>query len=341
MLLVGYDVPVVQVLYLDKGLREHTLLQAIARVNRPYDPVKDYGLIVDYNGITKELQKALAIFEKEDIKGALEPIEKELEELKQRHLEAMSFFKDMSDREDNSAIIEKFEPINVRDEFEYAFKTFSKSLDAILPKKEAEPYIEDFKYLGRKRYAIRNWYGGVGQSLREYGKKVQQLIDDHIRSLNVSELVDNREITYDNFLSYAAKFKSERARTALIKNKARQIIRELSPNNPAYYEKLRERLEKIIQEEEERRKENADYFNEAKYKDIYTEALNEDEERKNLGFSTKFEFAVYGEIQPLKNDKEASKNITRLVFETIKEESHNRWMENKDRLREENDDCNL
>ena len=248
-------------------------------------------------------------------------MEKELQELKQRHLEAMSFFKDISDREDNSAIAEKFEPINVRDEFEYTFKAFSKSLDAILPKKEAQSYVDDFKYLSRKRYAIRNWYGGVGESLREYGKKVQQLIDDHVRSLNVSELVDRREITYDNFLSYAAKFKSERARTALIKNKARQIIRELAPNNPAYYEKLRERLEKIIQEEETRRKENADYFNASKYEEIYKEVLNEDKERKNLGFSTKFEFAVYGEIQPLKNDKELSKSITRLVFEKIKEET--------------------
>ena len=71
MLLVGYDVPIVQVMYLDKGLREHTLLQAIARVNRIYDKAKTYGLIVDYSGITKDLQKALAIFEEEDIKGAL------------------------------------------------------------------------------------------------------------------------------------------------------------------------------------------------------------------------------------------------------------------------------
>ena len=80
---------------MDKGLREHTLLQAIARVNRPYDKAKTYGLIVDYSGITKELQKALAIFDEEDIEGALQPIERELQELKIRHLEAMSFFKDI------------------------------------------------------------------------------------------------------------------------------------------------------------------------------------------------------------------------------------------------------
>src|SRR5215208_2179996 len=119
MLLVGYDVPIVQAMYLDKGLREHTLLQAIARVNRLYDPGKTYGLIVDYCGITKDLRKALAIFEEDDIKGALEPAEKELEELRIRHREAMSFFNDINrgGEDEDDAVIVKFEPVNLRDDF--------------------------------------------------------------------------------------------------------------------------------------------------------------------------------------------------------------------------------
>ena len=172
MLLVGYDVPIVQVMYLDKGLREHTLLQAIARVNRPYDKAKTYGLIVDYCGITKELQKALAIFEEEDIKGGLEPGEKELEDLRLRHLEVMSFFKDM-DKNDDEAIIEKFEPVNVRDDFEYAFKMFSRAMDAVMPKKEAKAFINDFKDASKIRQMIRTYYESGGQSLRVDGKKVQ------------------------------------------------------------------------------------------------------------------------------------------------------------------------
>jgi type I restriction enzyme, R subunit len=319
MLLVGYDVPVVQVMYLDKGLREHTLLQAIARVNRIYDPGKTYGLIVDYCGITKDLQKALAIFEEDDIKGALEPAEKELEELKIRHQEAMSFFNDMDDKNNDNTIIEKFEPINVRDDFEYAFKMFSKALDVILPKKEADPYIPDFKYLSEKRQLIRTYYGGVKYSLREDGKKVQQLIDDHIRSLNISELMNPKEVTYENFLGYATKFKNERARTALIKNKARQIIKELSPTNPVYYEKLRERLEQIIEQEEKRRKDDASYFN--NIAEIYKEALEEEKQREKLGFSTAFEFAVYEELQSARNDENTSKNLTHAIFNKVKEES--------------------
>ena len=317
MLLVGYDVPIVQAMYLDKGLREHTLLQAIARVNRPYDKAKTYGLIVDYSGITKELQKALAMFDEEDIKGALEPAEKELQELKLRHAEAVGFFSNI-DREDDDAIIKKFEVANVREDFEYAFKMFSKALDIILPEKEAEPYIPDFKYLSRKRRMIRNLYESPGTSLKVDGRKVQQLIDDHVRSLNVSELIKSREVTDENFLVDILKFKSDRARTALVKNRAKLVIKELASHNPVYYERLRERLEKIIREEEQRRKQNANYFN--NYKEILQEALEEDKERKKLGFSNLFEFAVYEELLEVFKDKKIAMGATRKVSSIVNDE---------------------
>lgn len=84
-------------------------------------------------------------------------------------------------------------------------------------------------------------FTGVALSLREDGKKVQQLIDDHIRSLQISQLMDVREITDATFLSDAVKLaKSEKARTALVKNKARQIITEKAHLNPAYYEKMKD-----------------------------------------------------------------------------------------------------
>lgn len=231
MLLVGYDVPICQVMYLDKGLREHNLLQAIARVNRPYDEPKTYGLIVDYSGITTELQKALEMFEEQDIEGALDPIDELLDELKQRHLDVMSYFGNI-DKSNNDQIIEIFEPEYKRQQFEYEFKMFSKVLDAVMPAKEADPYIEDFKFASKARQLIRTYYEGVKPSAKPYAKKIQKLIDDHIRSLHISELINPLEVTYENFLAFVKKkVKSDRARTALIKTKllwslrnTRQII---------------------------------------------------------------------------------------------------------------------
>jgi len=318
MLLVGYDIPIVQVMYLDKGLREHTLLQAIARVNRPYDAGKQFGLIVDYSGITKELQKALAIFDEPDIKDVLTPFENEVNELKIRHAEAMSFF-DKIDKNSNDQIIEKFEPISVRDNFEYAFKMFSKALDAVLPRKESNPFIDDFKYLSQKRQMIRNFYGGVAISLREDGKKVQQLIDDHIRSLKISKIMDVREITDQTFLSDVEKFKSEKAKTALIKNKARLIISEKAHLNPVYYERMKDRLEKMIEEENEGRKEDAYYFNH--FKEILEELNEQENEWKKLGLTNSFEHSIFEGLLKITKNKDLTIEVTKKISKGIREET--------------------
>src|SRR5206468_110482 len=82
----------------------------------------------------------------QDIEGALEPLDALLVELKNRHADAMAFFTGI-DKNSTDQIIEKFEPADVREEFEYAFKMLSNALDAVMPGKEADPYLEDFKFL--------------------------------------------------------------------------------------------------------------------------------------------------------------------------------------------------
>ena len=320
MLLVGYDAPIVQTLYLDRVIREHTLLQAIARVNRPYRPEKQYGLIVDYCGITRELQEALAIFDEQDVQDVLISFDTEIEQLKNRHKEAMSFFSDIEDKNDFDSIILKFEPINVREDFEYAFKMFTKALDSVLPRREANQYKDDMTFLAKTRQRLKNVYGGVGLSLKIEGSKVQQLINDIIRASKISTLIEQREVTDETFLSDVLKeTKNKKARTALVKNKARQIIEEKAHLNPVYYEKMKERLEAIIREEKLERREDADYFN--KYEEILKEMYGQEEERKNLGFSNAFEFAVYETLLKItKNNENISKELTKKISEGINEE---------------------
>ncbi len=322
MLLVGYDVPICQVLYLDHGIREHNLLQAIARVNRPYDDAKKYGLIVDYSGITKELQKALEMFENQDVDGALTPMDELLPILKQRYVNAIAFF-DGVDMENTGKIIEHFESAHTRDSFEYTFKTFAAALDSVLPSKEAEPYIADFKALSRARQIIRTYYEGIEFSMHSYAKKIQQLIDDHIHSLGIKELIEPRTITHENFLATIQEKMPEnkRAQAALIRNKAIQVIEELMPNNPAYYERLYEMLQRIIQDEEDRRKKNADYFtNPEEYEKIYNKVLAEEAERKKIFGdyeATQFEFSLYSRLNQTQN-RQDSINIVQKIYKKIK-----------------------
>ena len=132
--------------------------------------------------------------------------------------------------------------------------------------------------------------------------------------------MDVREVTDETFLSDVAKLtNNKKAQTALIKNKASQIISEKAHLNPAYYEKMKERLDNLIREEQEKRKEDADYFN--SYKKILQELLDEENERKKLGLSNTFEFAVFEELVKITKDKETSKKFTKKISEGIREET--------------------
>jgi type I restriction enzyme R subunit len=98
----------------------------------------------------------------------------------------------------------------------------------------------------------------------------------------------------------------------------RQIIEEKAHLNPVYYEKMKERLEAIIQEEREERREDADYFK--RYEEILKELYGQEEERKKLGLNNSFEFAVYETLLGITKDESISKETTKKISEGIKEE---------------------
>ncbi len=319
MLLVGFDAPIVSVLYLDRSLKEHALLQAIARVNRPYDEWKTEGLIVDYYGVTRKIKEALEIFNTNDIRGALESDEGQLAILEAYHADAMNHTRGY-DKNNLEQIIERFERVDRREIFETDFKKFSKVLNSLMYKKESIQYIQDFRDLCKITHLLQNAYGDHKVSTRKYAAIIQKIIDDAIMATGVSELVKPMNITYQNFLAYVLKFKSPRARTALIKNKAMQIIKENLPHDPTYYEELWQRLRRLISEEKKRRKDNADYFDpkwEKESQEIYEKALAIEDEMRGKGFGRKIELAMYGVIQKYMADKEISVKITKALSKEL------------------------
>jgi type I restriction enzyme R subunit len=111
---------------------------------------------------------------------------------------------------------------------------------------------------------------------------------------------------------------SPRAKAALVKNKAIQVIEEFKANNPIYYEKLRERLEKIIQEEEQRRRKDSAYFTAPeRYEEIYNEAIHEEEEQKKAFGdyqATPFEFSLYSILYEANKNREESIKLAKEIF---------------------------
>ena len=245
MLLTGFDADVEQVMYLDAGLKEHTLLQAIARVNRPAKG-KDYGLVVDYWGVGAELAQALAFFSPTDIEGALRPKLEELPRLESRHRTALRFFAGI-DRRDLEACLRALEAEDVRAEFDQAFRRFTESLDMLLPDPEALPYVKDLKWLGKLRNAAHNRFRDDRLSLVGCRAKVRALIEEHIRSDGVEQLLAPMSILAPEFEARVAALQSEEAQASEMEHAIRYEIHVRLDENPVFYGSLRGRLEEIIE----------------------------------------------------------------------------------------------
>jgi type I restriction enzyme R subunit len=246
MLLTGFDAPVEQVMYLDKPLKEHTLLQAIARTNRRYTD-KNFGLIVDYYGISNHLKEALSVFNPKDVQGALTPIKNEVARLASRHRRAMKFF-DGVDKDNLDACISVLEPENIRSDFKSAFRSFAKSMDIVMPDPAANPYRNDFKFLGKVYRGAKSRYRDKTINLKDCGEKVRKLIDEHIRASGIKIL--NEPVSILNkkeFEESINEIEGDEAKASEAEHAIRHQIDVNLEENPEFYLSLRERLEELIE----------------------------------------------------------------------------------------------
>jgi type I restriction enzyme R subunit len=252
MLLTGFDAPVEQVMYLDSPLSEHTLLQAIARVNRTMDK-KDYGLVIDYWGVSEDLQAALQIFTSTDVKGALTPKADELPRLQTRHAATLRFFRKLADKGDLHACVDALAAEDVRAEFDLAFRRFSESMDMLLPDTRAKPYLDDLRWLGKVRQAARARYHDAKLDLSECGAKVKKLIEDAIVADGVQVLIKEVALFSAEFDEKLAALETPAAKASEMEHAIRHEIHVRLEENPAFYESLRARLQKIIDDHKAQR----------------------------------------------------------------------------------------
>jgi type I restriction enzyme R subunit len=293
MLLTGFDAPIEQVMYLDKPLREHNLLQAIARVNRKADG-KKYGLVVDYWGVSGALHEALAIFSPSDVKGALQPKLDELPRLQTRHQAAMRLFQKVKDPDDLEACVSLLEPEDVRATFDQAFRAFSESLDMLLPDPRALPYVDDLRWLGKIRAAARARFRDRSLDLGDCGAKVRQLIEEAVVAEGIQILVKEVSLFGKEFEEKLEALKTPEARASEMEHALRHEIHIKLEENPAFYTSLRERLEQIIEDRKLQRIDDARQLE--LLQGLRTEARDEEGAAQKVGLSD-FAFAIYGVLE--------------------------------------------
>ncbi len=247
MLITGFDAPVEQVMYIDRKLVEHNLLQAIARVNRPASG-KNCGYVVDYYGIGHHLYDALKIFSAEDVKGALIELKDELPKLRERHRRVLNIFLNagIETIEDVDECVDYLADEEKRAEFIVAHKYFLKSMDIVLPNPAALPYVQAMKTIGFINLTARNRYRDDNLNIAGCGEKVRQLIDEHVISQGIDPRIPPVSIMAKDFDDHLAHQKSAKARASEMEHAIRFHISKHIDFDPEFYRKLSEKLEEIL-----------------------------------------------------------------------------------------------
>jgi len=225
MLLTGFDAPVAGVLYLDRMMRDHELLQAIARVNRTY-PNKNAGLIVDFYGVVRHLKEALDAYSSDDIYGALVSLADELPRLAETHRRVLSIFAERGiSLADEEACVALLAEVQMRARFVVFFKQFSESLDTVMPRPDALPYLNDARLLGYINLRARNRYRDSGLNINGVGCKVQDLIDRFVTMRGIDTKIPPIDIMDSAAFDAAlGEVKIPRAKAAEMEHAARYHI---------------------------------------------------------------------------------------------------------------------
>ncbi|MFH8935000.1 type I restriction endonuclease subunit R [Streptomyces griseosporeus] len=255
MLLTGFDAPIEQVIYLDRKLAEHDLLQAVARVNRTADR-KECGWVVDYRGVAQNLVDALRIFASEafdaddstDVSEALRDARAEANKLEPQCQRLRMMFHDLEDIE---RCVQALADHELRDRFNAELTRFAKTINTVLPDPAAKPYLPDLKrFMVIKVTATRRYRIDDGEfDPGAYGAKIRVLIDEHITSLGVEQQLPPIALTASNFAERVeAMTGGSRAKASEMEHAIRHHITVHRGEDPARYQLLSQRLEQILAE---------------------------------------------------------------------------------------------
>jgi type I restriction enzyme R subunit len=279
-LLTGFDAPRNTVLYVCKSLREHNLLQAIARVNRLYEEdgqEKQFGFIIDYEGLLGELDKALTTysafegFDSEDLAGTAHDVREEIRKLPQLHNQLWDIFKTIRNKRD----MEQFEQFLAdeahRHDFYDRLRAFSRCLHIslssdklfdVFSEEKIDAMKRDWKQFSELKRAVQLRYQET-VDLKEFEPKIQKLLDDHVVAMPVETIIEIVNINNPEALRAVVDETgiSDASKADRIASATRRTITQKMDEDPALYRQFSEMLEQTIREYREKRISEKDYLN--------------------------------------------------------------------------------
>ena len=259
-LLTGYDAPLLYCLYLDKPMRDHVLLQAIARVNRPYvddkGVQKRVGLVVDFVGVLRELKKALQ-FDSSDVSGVIEDLDVLLHDFQEKIAQAEKEYLDAgadggSDERLERLVYGRFLDPEARKAFFDAYKDIEALWEILSPSPELRDHIATYKHLSQLYAAVRNAYAEKVGFVADLAYKTRRLIEESAAQEGLGRLT--KSVTFD-----VKTLESLRGEEGPDEGKVFNLVRGLqhemdeNPETAPVLQPLKDRADRILKDLEERK----------------------------------------------------------------------------------------
>lgn len=278
-LLTGFDAPRNTVLYVCKSLREHNLLQAIARVNRLYEDgttEKQFGFIIDYEGLLGELDTALTTysafegFDADDLAGTVHDVREQIRKLPQLHDQLWDLFKPVKNKKDMEQFEQFLADDALRQDFYERLKAFSRCLHIsmssdkffdVFDESKINSMKRDWKQFSELRRSVQLRYQEV-VDLKEFEPKIQKLLDDHVVAMPAETIIEMVNINDPGALKAVVEETgvSEASRADRIASATRRAITEKMDEDPTFYQKFSELLEETIRDYRAHRISERDYL---------------------------------------------------------------------------------
>lgn len=351
-LLTGFDAPRASTLYIDKQLKEHNLLQAIARVNRLYDG-KDYGYIIDYRGLLGELDEALTSyaslsgFDPEDLTGAVIDARSEIIKAKTYYTHLDDLFSSVKFKDDLESYVAVLEDVQKRDDFKEWLSQFARAFKLalssekicdILSEEEIKAYKQRVKFYNELRKAVQLRYHEACD-FGKYEAQMQKLLDTYVSAKEVNELTKLVNIFETEFDDEVQRVEGKNAKADTIISAVSAVVKEKMESNPAFYKSIAKQIQDVIDEYKAKRLSEEEKLAKAKQlKDLITGALKPNEDRYPKEFNgKKILFAIYDNLLDILGNVEladietVAKNLSMKFYEIYEQASKKpEWHKNMD-----------
>lgn len=252
MLLTGFDAPIEQVLYLDRVILAHNLLQTIARVNRVGPEGKEKGFVVDYVGVGHHLKRALDVYAEKELQEIVDCIsdeDAELNDLIKAHQDIWNFLKvyGLEDLSDSDAFFDVFYDEDIRFEYIKLYNKLTSCFNTVLPRKEALEFFNDWKAFTEINALANKHFRDGRFSMKGIPPKLRAIADEYLISKGIEQQVAPISIIADDFFNkVVATKKREKTKAAEVEHAIRHFIDLNIDEDPELFASFAQALEEIL-----------------------------------------------------------------------------------------------